>query len=83
MLVQTKSYKIDVKKKHTWAVGKQFGQDNFELTKAVAASTFLKTIEPVVFCFFSLACSLSLSFDNTVIRSSNDLILDCNRGTSV
>jgi hypothetical protein len=29
----------------------QLGHDNLELTKAVAASTFLKTIESVVFCF--------------------------------
>ena len=66
---------------HTLAIRKQLGHDNFELTKVVSTSTFLKTIELVVFCFFSLACSLSFSFDRTLTRSSNDLIFDCNRGT--
>jgi hypothetical protein len=36
-------------KYHTLVVGIGFGQANFELTMAVAASTFLKTTEPVVF----------------------------------
>jgi hypothetical protein len=34
---------------------RDFNQAIFELTMAVAASTFLKTTEPVVFCLLSLA----------------------------
>jgi hypothetical protein len=48
----SQAHKAKLMSKH---IPGQLGHDNFELTKAVAASTFLKTIEPVVFCFFSLA----------------------------
>jgi hypothetical protein len=41
---------------------------------AVAASTFLKTTEPVVFFLLSLANNLSFSLVNTVTWSSKDLI---------
>jgi len=37
---------------HTWIINRQLGYDILELTKAVANSTFLNTIEPVVFIFF-------------------------------
>jgi hypothetical protein len=42
MLIQNKIILKSMLKYHTLAVGIRFGQDNFELTMAVAASTFLK-----------------------------------------
>ena len=68
---------------HTWIINRQLGYDILELTKAVADSTFLNMIEPVVFCFLSLAWSLSLSLDSAVTWFSNDLFFDCNKGMSV
>jgi hypothetical protein len=40
---------------HTWMMSRQLGHNSLELTKAVADSTFLNTMEPVVFCFLSVA----------------------------
>jgi hypothetical protein len=40
---------------HTWAMSRWLGHDILELTTAVADSTFLKTMEPVVLCFLSVA----------------------------
>ena len=42
------------------SVSRWLGHDNLELITAVANSTFLKRMEPVVFCFLSTARSLSL-----------------------
>jgi hypothetical protein len=57
MLIQNKN-KIILKlllKYHTSDSGIRFDQAIFEFTMAVAASTFIKTTEPVVFCLLSLA----------------------------
>jgi hypothetical protein len=50
---------------HTWAMSRRLGHDILELKMAVADSTFLKTMEPVVLFFLSVACSLSLWLVNT------------------
>jgi hypothetical protein len=40
---------------HTCMMSRQLDHDNLELTTAMADSTFLKTMEPVVLCFLSVA----------------------------
>jgi hypothetical protein len=40
---------------HTCMASRQLDHDNLELTTAVADSTFLKMMEPVVLCFLSVA----------------------------
>ena len=68
---------------HTWMTSRQLDHDILELTTAVADSTFLKTMEPVVLCFLSFAWSLSLWLVNTATWFSNDWIFDYNKGTSI
>jgi hypothetical protein len=48
-------------------VSRWLGHDNLELITAVADSTFLKRMEPVVFFFLSVAWSWSLWLVNTAI----------------
>jgi hypothetical protein len=57
---------------HTCMASNQLDHDNLELITAVADSTFLKTIEPVVFCLLSVAWSLSLWLVNTTTWLSSD-----------
>jgi hypothetical protein len=50
---------------HTCMASRWLGHNNLELITAVADSTFLKTMEPVLFCFLSVAWSWSLWLVNT------------------
>jgi hypothetical protein len=45
---------------------RDFNQAIFELTMVVDASTFLKTIEPVVFCLLSLAFNILFSLAHSL-----------------
>ena len=68
---------------HTWMTSRQLGYDILELMTAVTDSTFLKMMEPVVFCFLSFAWSLSLWLVNTATWFSNALTFDWSKGTSI
>ena len=59
-----------------------WGYANFELTIAVADSTFLNRIEPAVRCFLSEGSTFALRPVSFATWFSNSWIMDCNIGTS-